>query len=292
MFKSLEKPIIHIYVPQYFSNIYFNNIVKLMQHPDFDTIIIEFESIPPQVYCEQLKQIIMENGEKTFFIQPPKAFKKLYYQNVLLSLSVLVEDVVTIDIDGYQVVFILFDLSNDYTTFEWNALSEFIKNHPQISFFVSFTVTTGNIRLERSSFILNKLYDLDVRLFMTPLFKETKLVVEHPCNAYLCSEKNCHGEKSSYPKYLYFNTSGAYPYMCIDDRIAFFRDISLCEIKDVNREFLKYKDSVQHKVFIACNKAIFKTYILPRVSALFAWNIMLQHTLESCEYWEDRYVDF
>lgn len=290
MYKSIEKPIVHILFPQIFTEVYFNNIVKILQHPDFDTIIIEFESALHEAYIEKLEQIITENREKTFFIRFQKDFKGFYHENVLLSVSVSAEEVAAMDNDGYQVVFILFDLSKDYTEFDWNVLADYINQNSQISFFASFTATNDNILLERCAFILNKLCDLNARFFFTPQIKNTALVIEHPCNAYLCNGAKCHGGKSPYPRYIYLNANGAYPYQCMDNRIAFLQDISQCEIRDIDTEFLKYKDSDSYKLFVSCNKYIFATYIMPRVSDLLVWNIMLQHTLQNQYNLEDKYA--
>lgn len=290
MYKSIEKPIVHIFFSQIFTEVYFNNIAKILRHPDFDTIIIEFESAPHKAYIEKLDQIISENSGKTFFVQSPKDFDGFYHQNVLLSATVSAQEVGVLDSHRCQVVFILFDLSKDYTEFDWNALADCINQNSQISFFASFTATNDNILLERCAFILNKLCNLNAHFFFTPQIKSAALVIEHPCNAYLCNGTKCHGGKSPYPRYIYLNANGAYPYQCMDNRISFLQDISQCEIRDIHTAFLKYKDSDSYKLFVSCNKYIFASYILPRVSNLLAWNIMLQHTLQNQYNLEDRYA--
>ena len=92
----------------------------------------------------------------------------------------------------------------------------------------------------------------------TFLFKKILLtkdqILKHPCNVFLCSGVNCHGNHGNIPRYLYVSPDGAiYPYCILCDELV------IGNIKeDATDSILQnYLESRSHRLFIDHNRELY-----------------------------------
>lgn len=107
---------------------------------------------------------------------------------------------------------------------------------------IEFTYSK-RIDLINYSKILNQLSKLNMELNFSGLVKEINLITEHPCNMYLCSDNNCHSNKSHMPRYLYIDKYGIRPYKALNKQIIFCKEINstLIDKKNFYNDYIKSK---------------------------------------------------
>lgn len=154
---------------------------------------------------------------------------------------------------------------------------ENLKLDSKMSVFVEFVNKSNFFDLQNYISLMSELQNSNYQILLSSLFKYTKVLKEHPCNMYLCSNKSCHSNKSNIPRYLYWHEETIYPYKVKSNRLKIIEEAYFKDLEPYIQE--KYLNSNEHRLFIELNKRIFKIYVMNNFITILPWNLLLQEQL-------------
>lgn len=102
----------------------------------------------------------------------------------------------------------------------------------------------------------------------------TRLLLEHPCNAYMCSGKTCHSNKNNLPRRLYVDSNGN-----IFPEHYSLKDYNIGNIlqNDFLSTMYSYKDSSSHKKFLDLSKLVYTQWVETCPYRVIPWSELLVH---------------
>ena len=258
MYNEFSKPTIEIDL--YDNSVYINNIIELCNISEVKNIILNTNNI--RLY-EKVTSNIYSNAN---IFSPINNLHILDTNNPDFNIR---EDVKVIVL---RVPFAS-DINIQHLENVLDRLNEMLNNNTVLLEFKNknedFNVPTYNRLIELVHYKIGKLY-------FGALFKSTALIIEHPCNAYVCNGHNCHSKKSSFPRYLYITEKGIDPYKSYNEDLIFMKNISFIEYQEIENYFEnEYIKTSEYINFINKNKEIFNNYIINPIVAILPWNILM-----------------
>lgn len=258
MYNEFSKPTLEIELID--NRIYIKNILKICNLPDVKNIILITNNL--DLYNKVVKNI--SNGANIFSpinnLHILDAIKPNF--NINDNIEVIILSIpFTSDLKTLQLNFVLDKLKENFK--DKPVLLEFSYHKEQ------FNVPTYNKIIE----IVRSVFNI---ILLGALFKSTELIMEHPCNAYLCDGNSCHSEKSSLPRYLYISERGIDPYKSLNEDLIFMKNIRLKEYESIENYFKnEYINTNEYKQFINKNKQIYNNYIINPIVSILPWNLLM-----------------
>lgn len=268
IYKRVENPILHIKIKDNCTETYILNIITLIKSNEYNFIIFEFENyFNSELFISKLQKINFENK----IIITNKFYDLFKSFSVFKFLYINVEEMIFIDNWGnFDVVFLDFS-SVEYLNFDWSILRNIQNINKNIEFFVHIDRC-----LSEFYEIIDILIDNEFGFSLTTIYKDVNNVRKHPCNAYMCNGKSCHSNKSKYPRYIFVNDRGIFPYMCFSNQLNIFENISYKLFESVDSVFLDYKNRKGYSRFLECNNFIFENYVITEFHRILPWNILFR----------------
>ncbi len=281
MFKETEKPLIEIELSN--DEIYRKNIEKLIDEKSFQCFLLHTGEKLNNTYISKIKEKILTHPQKIFFGEVDMGIGLKHCKNYVSYQAIYVDSALQSDlINSEAEMFILyFDVCNYYGGMEWKNIKSLLYKIGDRPIFINMRAGCKQFKISNYINIMECLKNMEYTFSLMPLFKTTSMIVEHPCNAYMCSGVNCHSEKNSYPRYLYVTQRGIFPYCCESEKLNFLEDIGEREITSFEKEFYLYKDTKNYQVFIECNKRIYYDIVIPHIMPILPWNILMEYVLEN-----------
>lgn len=280
MFEEIEKPVVEIEI--FNSKIYRENIKKLFEQEAFNFFILNKGDNIDKETEQELEKAIVLHSCKTFYVSTDFDEKLQEYRNCILyqpiDVSVVLSSQFVIQ-EKADTFIVYFDISKKYNMEELRIIEKTLMCIDKKTIFLVIINNSSSVRLSNYINLMEKLKNMNCTFALLPLFKEVDLIIEHPCNAYMCNGIKCHSKKSAYPRYLYINREGIYPYRCKNVLLPFLTNISRCEIGSFHEEFKKYESSKAYETFMFCNKEIYMNIVLPHIIKILPWNILIEYIL-------------
>lgn len=280
MFKEIEKPFVEIKISN--SKIYRENIKKVIAQKDFRLFMLDKGETLCEDVIKEIKGWLIQYPEKVFYLDVEISTEFNQYENCLIyqTIDLCTIPITSITISNKAEAFVLYlDVSVKYNDDEWYIIEKLLSEMGNKVIFISMENRQSNFAMSEYSIIMNILKNTGYTISLPPLFKTRNMVIQHPCNAYMCDGLNCHSEKSSYPRYLYITENGIYPYRCKNNIFKFLTIINKQIITSFEEEFSLYKETSAYKVFMECNKRIYFDIVIPHMMNILPWNILMEYVL-------------
>lgn len=277
MYTIEEKPTSEIKLDKYIE-VYCRNIEAIMRISHMDRIIFQTSATDLKKWVPFIQTQVELYPQKEFYI-PDRIYKLIKplsnckeYSTVLLANPANGELA--------KLIFLRVDLNVDYSDRLLEKVKKILaeKAYTCIVFFDCNNKISG-IKYQK---IMNNLQKLSetCEMCLSNTFISVESIVQHPCNAYLCSENKCHSKKSPYPRFLYITDKGIFPYGCNNIKISFCSNISTDIVNEFSSCFKHtYLKSEAYKNFITANKKIYRRYIVYSHFQVLPWNVFLEKVL-------------
>lgn len=279
LFRKIEKPVIECVL--YNDEGYQKNIEKIFNHSDFNFFIINVGEALNKKIVMNLQKSMLANKDKIFYLEQSISKNMVKYENCVAFQKIHFDNLKeTVLNENVEMFFLEFDVCKDYTDDDFARIKQKFTTVKSQSIFVLLSVSSQNVGLKNCIKIMEALRKMPYTVSLLPLFKETYLVLEHPCNAYMCQGENCHSHKSAYPRYLYITKEGITPYRVYNPRFMFFTDIDKGGEETLENIFAEYKNSQAYEFFLECNKKIYFDIIVPHVLEVLPWNVLIEYAFQ------------
>lgn len=272
MYTINEKAVIEIDMKES-SDIFEQNVIKVISEAKAKIIIIHNYSTLKYVKLNNALRIAESSMSiYTDEINENNSFYSLKSINIMKHFfnynEIKKYDIIQLDIDlSYENEQIIDTLKNFSTTLiqeDIPILLEFIFSSSK-----NKSITSYREILEECPKIFEKAY-------LSTLYKSASLVLNHPCNAYICTGHSCHSNKTNYPRYLYINRRGIQPYKTQNSTMHFMKNIDEVNLKSFKDYYEKiYINSSEHIEFIEANRRVFEEYIIVPFLKILPWNLLL-----------------
>lgn len=280
MYKISEFSVIHVKIDLKYSDTFLNNVLNLINSKNFKMVILDIdEQFEDYIFIDKMFKLLGHSKE-LILVSKDINLSYLKNENILKFKTLNMTNIFDFykckfDVD---VIFLDFDLSFN-KQYNYFYLKEFININKNINLFVNFIVSEKEyFNISKVNQIISELVTNDINFSLSTLFKELQIVKKHPCNMYLCSGELCHNNKSKYPRYIYVDKDGIFPYKCLDSKISICDNLSYNNIEFVS-VMNNYIRSRKYEKFILCNKFIFNRFILTNSSSILPWNVLLEYSL-------------
>lgn len=275
MYTVEERPTVEFQLGQY-NDIYSTNIESLLNILHMDRVIFRDLEGTLSKWGDFVQKQIDFFPKKEFYV-PESLYKLIRPLNNCNEYSSFkygdkkeaYSDLLFLDID--------LDMENLDSYFD--ELKKLIKGKEKTC--IVFFDCKRKIKGEKIQMVLEKLIGLsnECEILLSNQFISAQSIIQHPCNAYLCSGNKCHSGKSPYPRFLHVSENGIFPYGCKNEALVFCKKISFENIKDFSGEFSKYLCSEEYQTFLNANKRIYRRYIVFSHFVVLPWNVFLEKVL-------------
>lgn len=269
MYTINENPYLEIQISKKCTGAYKSNIELFLEHKDFS--VIKFDLLDDST--NDLITYWIDKFCKKTFLLPIEFSKEIYYRNVLFYNEVALSNK-RIELQRCDMCDLIFLNYKGGEKIDSKLMGLISETYSDKKFFLTIR-NTEKLTLNRFKYIVEKLTNNEIDIVFNTMYKSTNTIMQHPCNAYMCSGQKCHSNKSKFPRFLYITEKGVMPYMAESKTYRFFEDISLEFYKDISCEFEMYKKSDAYEAFYEANRVIYKDYILPHIFEILPWNYML-----------------
>ena len=118
----------------------------------------------------------------------------------------------------------------------------------------------------------------DSDLMIKQIVLTKTLIIEHPCNVYLCSSSHCHSNHGSFPRSLYISINGrVFPYSIEDARLCIGNIMTTFDVF-----FDEYENSEAKANFIKLNREVYLDTIDKCCYELIPWFELIKGKLDEC----------
>lgn len=278
MYTVEEKPTVEIELVEY-REIYRKNIEAIIKMPHMDRIIYKTTRNTSSVWHSFIQEQIKTYSQKEFYLQG-HIYKRIESFSNCKEYSIFCPEEITKS-DLATLLFLRINMDVEFGEREYENIKHVLdeKKHVCVVFLDCKNKISG-IKYQETMKRLQKLSCLG-DIYLSNTFISVDAILQHPCNAYLCSGNKCHSGKSPYPRYLFVNHEGVFPYGCMNKRLKFFDNISTEEIGELDSCFEEeYLKSEAYISFITANQEIYRSYIVYSLFQVIPWNVFLEKVIK------------